>query len=322
MENDRRKSVVARSKSLRLQHSISLHIPIDDLSYSNLNCFIDLPKQFFNLTYIDENDTQNPDSLASLQELTQGKWQIFLFGSLFNFTYHPSQMESLSQYMDKALTTQFSKLNSQEEYHSTVSVVEDLQPTENDNRALLVTVYKETPERQEMVYKGYILSWCNPIKEEEVLLPILLCRGNHTYHSYINGIISDRFNVPISKFVLTQEEFMHLSTYCLLMLDENDTHSATIGYKTSVGVIRLQFAVEHLLKLWKQIHKEDVNGVDLDDVLHFHDALDQHVESTYGISMGKAHYQHITVKPIFCIEANAQVSIFRCSRTSKSLHRE
>ncbi|KAG8267860.1 hypothetical protein J6590_041777 [Homalodisca vitripennis] len=107
-----------------------------------------------------------------------------------------------------------------------------------------------TGQKQNVLYHGYMLSWCNPVKDNNLILPILMCRGNQKYRTLIHSVLSERFDLNIRPFLLTQEEFMHLSTYCLVMLDKNDPYIATLTCKIHSGIIQLSVALEHLLKLW------------------------------------------------------------------------
>lgn len=38
-----------------------------DITMNGMNSFFDLPRQVFCLTYLEDNQTQNPDSLGSLE---------------------------------------------------------------------------------------------------------------------------------------------------------------------------------------------------------------------------------------------------------------
>lgn len=68
-EEDQSMALARRKISLRLQHSISLHVPMEELDGTahHMNCYIDLGHKKFSLTYLEENDTQNPDSLQVLE---------------------------------------------------------------------------------------------------------------------------------------------------------------------------------------------------------------------------------------------------------------
>lgn len=68
-ENESVRVLANKRKSLRLQHSMSLHIPLEDLENSDvhMNCYLDLPQQAFSLTYLEVDHTQNPDTLEALE---------------------------------------------------------------------------------------------------------------------------------------------------------------------------------------------------------------------------------------------------------------
>uniref|UniRef100_A0A1B6G8E8 Centromere protein L n=1 Tax=Cuerna arida TaxID=1464854 RepID=A0A1B6G8E8_9HEMI len=310
---DGSRTAMRKRKSLRLQHSVSLHIPMEELdtTANRMNCYIDLPQQVFSLTYLDENATQNPESLNCLEELKSKKWQVFLAGHLYNFNYKPTQMAALSKSLTSALTVGFQK--SEMTFHSEVNTVDKFSPTENDHMALMITIMGSTGQKQNLLYHGYMLSWCNPVKDTNLILPILMCRGSQKYRTLIHSVLSERFDLNIRPFLLTQEEFMHLSTYCLVMLDKNDPYIATLTCKIHSGTIQLSVALEHLLKLWNNIHKEDSNEVELDEILTFHEALEAFFESTFGIKLGCAHYSSITVPNCFGLNINSVVW-FRSTR--------
>jgi hypothetical protein len=100
---------------------------------------------------------------------------------------------------------------------------------------------------------GYLISWCSTIRDSRPFLPILLCRGNTNYREQVNGIVSEKFDVIITKFLLTEEELKHLTTYCIIMLNENDGFQASFTYKLQTGdKIKFGMAVESLLRLWKK----------------------------------------------------------------------
>lgn len=74
-DDDQNMALATRRKSLRLQHSMSFLIPMEDLDgtagiANHMNFYFDLGHQKFSLTYLEENDTQNPDSLQVLE----GEW--------------------------------------------------------------------------------------------------------------------------------------------------------------------------------------------------------------------------------------------------------
>ncbi|KAG8267861.1 hypothetical protein J6590_041778 [Homalodisca vitripennis] len=135
------RTAMRKRKSLRLQHSVSLHIPMEELdtTANRMNCYIDLPQQVFSLTYLDDNATQNPESLNSLEELKSKKWQVYLAGHLYNFNYKPTQMAALSKSLTSALTVGFQK--SEMTFHSEVDTVDKFTPTENDHKALMVCIH-------------------------------------------------------------------------------------------------------------------------------------------------------------------------------------
>uniref|UniRef100_A0A1B6L7Y6 Centromere protein L n=1 Tax=Graphocephala atropunctata TaxID=36148 RepID=A0A1B6L7Y6_9HEMI len=313
IEEGSRATGMHKRRSLRLQYSISLNIPMEDLdrTANRLNCYIEMPRQVFSLTYLDADATQNPESLNCLEELRNKRWQIFLAGHVYNFNFLPAQLSALAKTLTSALTVGFQK--NEMVFQSEVIVADQFAPTENDHKALVITVTGSTEEKETLLYHGYMLSWCNPAQVTKPLLPLLVCRGNPKYSTLIHSVLSERFDLTIRPFLLTQEEFMHLSTYCLVMLDKNDPYSATLTWKIPSGTIQLSVALSDLLKLWNKIHKEDSNEVELDEILLFHEALEAFYESTYGIKLGHAHHCSMSVPKCFRLNVNNMVW-FRSTR--------
>lgn len=111
---------------------------------------------------------------------------------------------------------------------------------------------RDDDEKVTILYEGYLISWCNPEKSNDVLLPILICCGQKKYQTLIHTILSEKLDTRIERMVLTQEEFLHLSTYCLIMLDENDNFPVKMTFEKFCGIIHIEINVDSLLKIWKK----------------------------------------------------------------------
>jgi len=202
-------------------------------------------------------------------------------------------------------------------FHTQVSRCKALSPTENDSEALKVTVVGTTETREQELYVGYLISWCSTIKERHPFLPLLLCKGNCTYKDIVNSIIGEKFDTVITKLSLTEEELKYLTTYCLIMLNENDSFYASFTYKLQNGdKIKLGMSVEALLKIWKRIHQDDSMDIDLEEVLLYLEALDQYYESLFGIKLGDSRFHKIQVRGCFGLQTNAMMSF----KSTKVIH--
>ncbi|XP_054284995.1 uncharacterized protein LOC129001650 [Macrosteles quadrilineatus] len=313
------KMVSARKrKSLLLQHSLSLHIPMEDISQcSEINCFVNLPDQVFSLTYLTENDTLNPESLNMLEDFRYGTWHVYLVGLLYNFSYQPAQRTAIEKAINSGLRKNSQNSKVQMTYHTQVSQCQGLSPTDNDSEALKITIIGVTSNKQRLLYEGYLVSWCSTIKESRPFLPVLLCKGNVAFRQQVNSILSQKFDVIISRLSLTEEELKHLSTYCLIMLDRNEDAVVTYSYKLQTGDnIKLSMPVEALFRLWKKIHPDDSVEIMFDEVDLFHEALDKFYESTFGIKIGMASFQTISVQKYFSLYRNSKM----CFKTTKVIH--
>lgn len=117
-----------------------------------------------------------------------------------------------------------------------------------------ITVFKESEEEEKgkVVFTGYLISWCNPVKASRTLLPLMLCNGKKSIRIAVLEVLCKRFDTLPKPLILMQEDIRHLSVYTLIMLGESDTTLAMLLYRIPPGDIRLMVPLTEMLKLWSQ----------------------------------------------------------------------